>query len=332
MTNVDQNFFSSLVAVNVGMDGSVYLTIGHDITPFEMAISSRFHSYFSFELLLGNISNTKLLIERFLPIEQILNLWKLPDNIITSSNQKAGGSANIYMMMSRRLPLAELFDRTSINPSGCTCFALRPSIFRTNASYISHTVQFIYSLRCFSRLRKQWIFHLRILRFKAGAQLNNPNPGYLYEHFSNILFLAPLITLDDGTITTTPHHQFYGNAITLYKSVLYLLILQIYLFKYYYKRILSIYVDKVIRSTLCVCPRPYIFSTLRSLVRGKFGTDSNFVVIINVFKLMHISDRQSNVHIDLPPLFLSPVFTYCDHILQLPSWYTRCHILLRSKT
>ena len=210
------------------------------------------------------------------------------------------------MMMSRRLPLAELFDRTSINPSRCTCFALRPSIFRTNASYISHTVQFIYSLRCFSRLRKQWIFHLRILRFKAGAQSNNPNPGYLYEHFSNILFLAPLITLDDGTNTTTPHHQFYGNAITLYKSVLYLLILQIYLFKYYYKRILSIYVDKVTQSTLCVCPRPYIFSTLRSLVRGKFGTDSNFVVVINIFKLMHISDRQSNMYMIYSLYFSAP--------------------------
>ena len=92
----------------------------------------------------------------------------------------------------------------------------------------------------------------------------------------------------------------------MYKSVLYLLILQIYLFKYYYKRILSIYVDKVIRSTLCVCPRPYIFSTLRSLVRGKFGTDSNFVVLINVFKLMHISDRQSNVYMIYSLYFSAP--------------------------
>ena len=65
----------------------------------------------------------------FTTSELIFDLWKLPGNIITSSNKKAGVSANIYLTMSHRLPLAELFDRTTIVPSGY--FATKTSSCRT---------------------------------------------------------------------------------------------------------------------------------------------------------------------------------------------------------
>ena len=113
MAKHDQTFVSRSATVNVSVVGAP--SHAYDIVLFEMDTSNRHYSYISFESLTTEIfTNDKLLISSIIENEEIMYLWKPPSDIITSSNTKEGGSANLYLEMTSRSPLSELYDRISI--------------------------------------------------------------------------------------------------------------------------------------------------------------------------------------------------------------------------
>ena len=203
MANHNQTSVSCFATVNASVFVAPPRTRDIISIEIEMDTTIRSYSYFSSEHLRENISNTKLLIESFNANEDILDLWRIPCNTITSSNKKAGGSANIYLTMSHRLPLAELFDRTTIVPSGH--FATKTSSCRTTISRkykprtrVGFSISFAQMLSIHSHI-ECFMTTVETLNFRTFVELFNTDEDMSILPRNTIMPFIECITIESAS-------------------------------------------------------------------------------------------------------------------------------------